>query len=94
VTRLRTGQLRKLSAGVRDLSLPIQTGSGDFHISYAMDTGFFPWGVKLLSREADHLPVYCGKIKNDGSYTSVCPCAFMAHRNIFTFKLSLLLPLH
>jgi len=45
VTRLRTGQLRKFLAGVTDLSLPIQTGSGDFHTSYAMDTGVFSlWG--------------------------------------------------
>lgn len=42
MTRLRTGQLRKcdeILGRVRDLSLPIQAGSGTLHTSYAMDTG-------------------------------------------------------
>jgi hypothetical protein len=42
----------------------VQAESGVHPVSYPMDTGYFPWGVKKPGREADHSPPPNAEVKN------------------------------
>jgi len=81
VTRIRTGRPGFDSRQRKEYSLRqrVQTGSGAHSTYYPMDTrSFFPRGIKLPAREADHSPPSCAEAKTLWSYTSTPPHTFMA----------------